>query len=123
MGKERVGGCAGRIWSDAWCFWCPRTQGSFPFSLLLKSSHSVFIWGSLQCRGCATHIGNVQETLAARGTTDSWKTAVLYQLVHAVALLALPENRAGTTVQLWTAGSILFSGSIYGGVLHSCAAC
>eukprot|EP00035_Acanthoeca_spectabilis_P019861 m.429984 g.429984 ORF g.429984 m.429984 type:complete len:112 (-) comp17102_c0_seq1:116-451(-) len=56
----------------------------------------------------------LKETLAARGTTDSWKTAVLYQLVHAVALLALPENRAGTTVQLWTAGSILFSGSIYG---------
>jgi hypothetical protein len=43
---------------------------------------------------------------------------VLYQLVHAVALLALPETTSPLTVKLWTAGVPLFSGSIYGEDVH-----
>jgi uncharacterized membrane protein YgdD (TMEM256/DUF423 family) len=65
----------------------------------------------------------LKSTLEARGTLPSWKTAVEYQLIHSVALLALslhredhPENadKYALTAQLWTAGIVLFSGSIYG---------
>lgn len=75
----------------------------------------------------------LKDELAARGTTDVWHTAVLYQLVHAVAALAVGlfssvradsagENtranrgghawltRAGVA---WLAGVALFSGSLY----------
>ena len=55
-----------------------------------------------------------QTTLESRGTLEAWRTAVLYQLVHAVATLALPERGNETTINLWTAGSVMFSGSIYG---------
>ncbi len=49
----------------------------------------------------------------------SWSTAVQYQLLHALALLAvgLHAGSSGRSVALpaglWTAGSVLFSGSIY----------
>jgi uncharacterized membrane protein YgdD (TMEM256/DUF423 family) len=74
----------------------------------------------------------LKEFLNKRGQTDNWKTAVLYQLFHAAAVLgvaALCENgRHGEAKdkglssvgqqyalggQLMTAGTILFSGSIY----------
>jgi uncharacterized membrane protein YgdD (TMEM256/DUF423 family) len=59
--------------------------------------------------------------LAARGFTDAWEKAVLYHLVHTVALLALsaycsardnsrPLSRAAWA---WTLGVVLFSGSLY----------
>ena len=52
-----------------------------------------------------------KEQLADRGMTQAWQTAVLYHLLHAVALLALP---AWTWVRrLWLAGIILFCGSLY----------
>ena len=57
----------------------------------------------------------------------NWKTAVMYQLVHATAILALSSLSTGTGTsaseklaatcnksgKLMTAGSVLFSGSIY----------
>ena len=63
----------------------------------------------------------LKKSLQARGTADSWRTAVSYQLVHSLALLALatrevdrsstvPYNTAG---KLWASGTVLFSGSIY----------
>ncbi len=53
--------------------------------------------------------------LAAFGTADIWVTAVHYQLVHAVALLALAAaGRASRLVMwLWIAGVVVFSGSLY----------
>jgi uncharacterized membrane protein YgdD (TMEM256/DUF423 family) len=48
-----------------------------------------------------------------------WKTAVLYHLVHAVALLALAGWRdahggtSGKVAVAWSAGIVLFSGSLY----------
>ncbi|MDH3685046.1 MAG: DUF423 domain-containing protein [Myxococcales bacterium] len=53
----------------------------------------------------------------------SWQTAVEYHLLHSVALLALAlyasaaERSIGITAGLWTAGIVLFAGSIYGLVL------
>ena len=65
----------------------------------------------------------LQETLMTRQTTDLWHTAVLYHLIHAVALLALAgwKNSAGrlppalaATAVCWLGGVLLFSGSLYG---------
>lgn len=61
----------------------------------------------------------LKPALEAHGTVETWKTAVLYQLVHAVALLALAGWRdahagpSGRVAALWTAGVVLFSGSLY----------
>lgn len=41
-----------------------------------------------------------------------WQTAVLYQLIHAVAALWAAQKNA-LVVWLWTAGVALFSGSLY----------
>ncbi|MSU47131.1 MAG: DUF423 domain-containing protein [Lacunisphaera sp.] len=59
-----------------------------------------------------------RETLAANGTTSVWQTAVLYHLVHAVALLALAGwtdrwPKARWIGRCWISGIILFSGSLY----------
>jgi uncharacterized membrane protein YgdD (TMEM256/DUF423 family) len=47
----------------------------------------------------------------------TWQTAVLYHLIHSVAMLAmaLSAPRAGTAVVGWSfaAGIVLFSGSLY----------
>ena len=54
-------------------------------------------------------------TLQASGMLDAWNKAVLYHLVHAVALVALAlhgtENR--TAYWLLGAGILFFSGSLY----------
>lgn len=56
--------------------------------------------------------GPLHEVLSANGTTAIWQTAVLYQLVHAVACLWAAERRPAVA-GLWTAGVVLFSGSLY----------
>lgn len=61
----------------------------------------------------------LKPTLEAHGSVETWKTAVLYHLVHAVALLALAGWRdahggpSGKIAALWGAGVVLFSGSLY----------
>lgn len=66
----------------------------------------------------------LRATLEAGGRLDEWQTAVHYQLVHGVALLALGiwrhvaaadrGPRSATTVgRLWSAGILCFSGSLY----------
>lgn len=65
------------------------------------------------------------EMLQNSGRTDTWNTAVLYQSLHGLALLATGlwqrlEPSAGACAWLrwagltWTAGIIAFSGSLYG---------
>lgn len=60
----------------------------------------------------------LKETLVAKGTSATWQTAVLYHLLHAVALLAL-AGWAGNWPNArwiglcWSLGVILFSGSLY----------
>ena len=61
----------------------------------------------------------LKDTLAASGTLPLWQTAVQYQLIHAVALLVLgmrtaAGNHAAWIARCWTAGVMLFSGSLYG---------
>jgi uncharacterized membrane protein YgdD (TMEM256/DUF423 family) len=53
--------------------------------------------------------------LVAEGTIEVWQTAILYQWLHALALLALGQGtllRRGPIV-CWTVGILLFSGSLY----------
>ncbi|HXU83583.1 MAG TPA: DUF423 domain-containing protein [Polyangia bacterium] len=52
------------------------------------------------------------------GDLEIWRTAALYHLVHAVAMLAVAlaasRFRGGRVVcVLWTVGILLFSGSLY----------
>lgn len=55
--------------------------------------------------------------LEEAGRTGVWQTAVLYHLIHAVALLALAgvgaRRRTGLAALLWVIGLLLFSGSLY----------
>ena len=57
----------------------------------------------------------LKATLQASGMIDAWNKAILYHLVHAVALVALALAGAGNraTYFLLVAGIILFSGSLY----------
>lgn len=58
----------------------------------------------------------LKTTLETTGGLENWKTAVFYQLIHAVALLALaPRTQAaGRAIGLcWLIGVVLFSGSLY----------
>ncbi len=66
----------------------------------------------------------LHQILAARGRVDTWETAVLYHLIHAVALLALAlhlcreteplvARRLSRAGDLFAAGIVLFSGSLY----------
>jgi uncharacterized membrane protein YgdD (TMEM256/DUF423 family) len=57
----------------------------------------------------------LKTTLQASGMLDVWNKAVLYHLVHAVALLALALHGAGNRAAylLFVAGILLFSGSLY----------
>jgi uncharacterized membrane protein YgdD (TMEM256/DUF423 family) len=57
----------------------------------------------------------LKEKLAAHGMTDAWDKAVLYQFVHALALLALAALPAMSRVPsgFFVAGIVLFSGSLY----------
>ncbi len=54
--------------------------------------------------------------LEAHTATETWKTAVLYHLIHAVILVIL-ANRSPVPLTAWTlflVGIFLFSGSLYG---------
>ncbi len=51
--------------------------------------------------------------LAAFGTEPFWETAVIYHLVHAVALLAVAERASVLVTWLWVGGVAVFSGSLY----------
>jgi len=62
--------------------------------------------------------------LAASGQAEIWSTAVLYHLIHTVAILAVTLVLEGTApaaksrflqtaAVAWTIGIILFSGSLY----------
>jgi uncharacterized membrane protein YgdD (TMEM256/DUF423 family) len=61
----------------------------------------------------------LKSALIARGTSDVWETAVIYQLIHAVAMfaataaLSCPRPWLARAAICWTAGVILFSGSLY----------
>jgi uncharacterized membrane protein YgdD (TMEM256/DUF423 family) len=54
----------------------------------------------------------LKDILTANNTLAIWQTAVLYQLIHAVASLWAAE-RNPMVVWLWAVGTLFFSGSLY----------
>ena len=54
----------------------------------------------------------LKNILATNDTAAIWQTAVLYHLIHAVASL-WAAGRAPMIVWVWTAGILVFSGSLY----------
>ena len=57
--------------------------------------------------------------LEEAGLMDTWRTAVLYHLVHTATLLAISLAKADLRFEkailyCWTGGILLFSGSLYG---------
>jgi uncharacterized membrane protein YgdD (TMEM256/DUF423 family) len=65
----------------------------------------------------AAHPGDkfLYDFLARRDHLDLWHTALFYQWVHALALLAIGQARTARrgTVICWLIGVVLFSGSLY----------
>lgn len=64
----------------------------------------------------------LKPSLLARGSLETWHTASLYHLVHAVGLLgvavaslggAAPNRALARAADCWLAGTVLFSGSLY----------
>ena len=57
----------------------------------------------------------LKASLQSSGMTDAWNKAVLYHLVHAVALVGIALYGAGNRAAyfLIAAGILLFSGSLY----------
>jgi uncharacterized membrane protein YgdD (TMEM256/DUF423 family) len=63
-----------------------------------------------------------QEMLATKNMAGTWDTAVLYHLIHAVAVTAValasrhvsPSRALIAAGSLWAIGVVLFSGSLYG---------
>lgn len=58
----------------------------------------------------------LEPQLLANDSLDTWHTAVLYHLIHAVALFTLAGSttlKGKWTFRLWTVGILLFSGSLY----------
>jgi len=88
---------------------------SSPRSITLAAGLLGFLGVALGAFGAHA----LKATLLANGQLDSWKTAVFYQLIHSVALLALaswrdsPAGRSARVAACWVVGTVLFSGSLY----------
>jgi uncharacterized membrane protein YgdD (TMEM256/DUF423 family) len=65
----------------------------------------------------AAHPGDrfLCDYLQRRDRLDVWHTALAYQWLHALALLAIGQGRSARrgTVICWLLGTVLFSGSLY----------
>ena len=78
---------------------------------------------TLACLFAASGIGlgafgahGLEPKLLANDTVDAWNTAVLYHLIHAVALFvlaAVDSLKSKWSFSLISAGILLFSGSLY----------
>lgn len=93
----------------------------------MRSNRLLFLSGTLGCTGVilgAFGAHALKERLTSAGMVTTWDKAVLYQLFHTLAILAVglaaagfdPINkrwlsRAGIS---WSIGVLLFSGSLYG---------
>ncbi len=94
----------------------PTLRSSMKFStrsLLISAGLLGFTGVALGAFGAHS----LKAILEPTGQMENWKTAVTYQLVHAVALLALanwPNPAAKRIGACWAVGVVLFSGSLYG---------
>ena len=75
--------------------------------------------GAMGAHGLEKHWSATLEAVVAAKRLEIWKTAVLYQMFHAIVMLVLafgfPEPRqARWAFRSFLLGVILFSGSLYG---------
>jgi uncharacterized membrane protein YgdD (TMEM256/DUF423 family) len=77
------------------------------------SASLMFIAVALGAMGA--HLLKVR--LGETGHLEEWKTAVLYHLIHALAMLVMAvagrRDRASFSFWAWLVGILLFSGSLY----------
>ena len=103
--KENIGSPSG-------CDFPDRGRASRMNSLLFRVA-AGFCFLAVALGAFGAHA--LKGTLAAHAMTDVWNKAVLYQFVHALALLVLAvlpaTSRAAST--LFVSGIALFSGSLY----------
>ncbi|MGH8020254.1 MAG: DUF423 domain-containing protein [Opitutaceae bacterium] len=89
-------------------------------SFIIAAGSSLFVGVALGAFGAH----GLKETLLASGRVEVWDAAVLYQLLHGLALLAAgiwrrcdPAAESSRALRLaggcWLAGTVLFSGSLY----------
>lgn len=78
------------------------------------------IFGALAIALGAFGAHALKQTLADLGTTDTYNTAAKYHLVMSVALFGLgllalfkPAKPWGVVALLWTAGILIFAGTLY----------
>ena len=57
----------------------------------------------------------LKQWLGHNGTTEIWEKAVFYQFIHTVVLLVLAQKQPvpGRAFVFFTAGIVIFSGSLY----------
>lgn len=58
----------------------------------------------------------LRKTVTEPDRLSTWETAARYQLIHAAALVALSASTRRMSpyvASLWTAGTVMFSGSLY----------
>ena len=81
--------------------------------MLLFRLAALLCFLAVGCGAFGSHL--LKNTLLAKGTLETWQTAVLYHLLHAVALVALTWHATGNrgALYLLMAGIVLFSGSLY----------
>jgi len=97
------------------------------FFTSMSSRTQTLIAGALGLSGVvlgALGAHALKAQLTATGQAETWNTAVLYNLIHAVAILAValrPEDSGasakscmlGSAAGCWASGVVMFSGSLY----------
>ena len=97
------------------------------FSTVISTRTQTLIAGALGFSGVvlgALGAHALKAQLTATGQAATWSTAVLYNLIHAVAILAVALHREdsgdsagsrllGAAAGCWTSGVVMFSGSLY----------
>jgi uncharacterized membrane protein YgdD (TMEM256/DUF423 family) len=88
-----------------------------PSDRLAQRLGALFALSGVILGALATHKGDrfLSDYLSRQGTLEVWHSALFYQWVHALALLAVGQGRSARrgTVICWLIGVVLFSGSLY----------
>lgn len=87
---------------------------AFSSDRLAQRLGAIFGFFGVVLGALAAH-GPVHDFLESRHRLDGWHTALLYQWMHALALLAVGQGRSARrgTIICWLLGIVFFSGSLY----------
>jgi len=87
------------------------------FDRLAQRLGALFALFGVILGALAAHKGDkfFYDFLERKGHLEMWHTALFYQWVHALALLAVGQGRSAQrrTVVCWLLGTVLFCGSLY----------